>query len=227
MRIHMRTKQVRWWSYVESAVVQIGSDILEVKGGLPTLKGGYDYWVDGVKGPKIRKGQVLPFTIGGHKVRFRRLTDTSYQFKIFLGDGNENIVLKSLKDWMKIELENHTKKTYGTSTGILGNYTSGEMLGRDGVTVFSDVNAYGMEWQVKNDDPVLFHTASGPQYPDQCKMPSSSAPERRLLRERKFTKEDAESACAHIHPFDRDDCITDVLAADDLEMAGLYYTILS
>ncbi|CAB9526735.1 expressed unknown protein [Seminavis robusta] len=34
MKIHIRTKIVKWWSYVEQVVVQIGNDTLEVMGGV-------------------------------------------------------------------------------------------------------------------------------------------------------------------------------------------------
>ena len=33
MMIHVRTKQVNWWSYIETAVLKIGNETLEVPGG--------------------------------------------------------------------------------------------------------------------------------------------------------------------------------------------------
>jgi len=222
MRIHIRTKQVRWWSYVQSAVVQIGDDTLEVRGGLHSS----DYWVNGVKGSKLVQSKIQPFTIGGHRVRFRVLSDITFQYKIFLDDEKtdgtaESIVLRSVKDWMKIDLVKHNEKNFGTSVGILGDYTTGEMLGRDGKTVFNDTDAYGLEWQVKKDEPMLFHNVEGPQDPEQCKMPSPATIQRRL-GENTISRETAAKACAHVDPSSLKDCIFDVMATSDVDMAAVY-----
>lgn len=221
MRIHLRLKQVTWWSYVQSVVVQIGGDTLEVRGGLRRS----DYWVNGIKGPELEVSKVLPFTVGGHKVRFRVLNDYTYQYKIFFGDKDENIVLRSVKDWMKVDLQHHTKRSFGTSVGILGDYETGKMLARDGVTVFDEANTdgYGMEWQVNGDEPMLFHNVQGPQYPEQCTMPSAAGSgRRRRLGDAKVSKEKAAMACAHVAPSDKKDCVFDVMASDDLAMAAIY-----
>lgn len=218
MRIHLRLKQIRWWSYVQSVVAQIGDDILEVRGGLHST----DYWVNGELGPVVKVSHVLPFTIGGHNVRFRVLNDHTFQYKIFL-EGKESILLRSVKDWMKIDLQHHTKKSFGNSTGILGHYESGQMLARDKVTFFdeADTDGFGMEWQVRDDEPMLFHNTQGPQYPEQCKMPSAVSGRRRL-GERLITKQAATKACSHASAGDKHDCIFDVMASDDIDMAAMY-----
>ena len=220
MRIHLRLKQVRFWSYVQSVAVQIGDDTLEVRGGfhIPFT----EYWVNGKQGPAMKVSHVLPFTIGDHKVRFRVLNDHTFQFKVFLGD-KESILLRSVKDWMKIEMQHHTKEIFGNSTGILGHYETGQMWARDGVAVFdeADTNSFGMEWQVREDEPMLFHNVEGPQYPEQCTMPSSVSARRRL-GESKITRNAAAKACAHASASDKSDCIFDVLAADDIDMAAMY-----
>lgn len=220
MRIHIRTKQVRWWSFVESAVVQIGNETLEVRGGLSTS----DYWINGVLQPKLIYSGVLPITIAGHHIRYRVLSDIKFQYKIFLngqqGNGAEAIVLRSVKDWMKIDLQNHSKKNFGSSVGILGNYETGQKLARDGVSLLDSTDAFGLEWQVRDDEPMLFHVVEAPQYPKQCKMPSAS--QSRRLGEHKVSKEVAGKACAGVDPSFLKDCIFDVMASDDPDMAAVY-----
>ena len=215
MKIHIRTKKLRWWSYVESAVVQIGEDTLEVMGGEKESR----YWVNGERGPKLIVSGVQPFTIGGHAVRFRVLSDTQYQFKIFLENG-QTIILRSVKDFMKTELYGHTKESFGTSQGILGSYEGGLMLGRDGVTVLEDPNAFAMEWQVRHNEPMLFHDVEGPQHPIACAMPSTT--QRRRLGEQKINGEARAKASKHVDHDSVRDCIFDVMATDDLDMASAY-----
>lgn len=220
MRIHIRTKQVRWWSYVESAVIQIGNETLEVRGGL----GSSDYWINGEKGPKNIDSGILEKTIAGHKIRYRVLSDITFQYKIFLngqsGNGAEAVVLRSVKDWMKIDLQHHSKKNFGTSTGILGDYVTGMKMGRDGETLIASSDAFGLEWQVRSDEPMLFHDVDGPQYPEQCKMPTVF--QRRRLGEQAIGKEAALKACANVAAGDLKDCIFDVMASGDPDMAAVY-----
>ena len=39
---------------------------------------------------------------------------------------------------------------------MMGRFETGEMIGRDGSTVFEDANAFGQEWQVLDTEPKLF-----------------------------------------------------------------------
>lgn len=219
MRIHIRTKQVRWWSYVESAVIQIGNETLEVRGGL----GSSDYWINGNKGPQNIYSGVLDETLAGHNIRYRVLNDITFQYKVFLngqsGLGSEAVVLRSVKDWMKIDLQHHSKKNFGTSIGILGDYETGKKMGRDGVTTFASTDAFGLEWQVHDDEPMLFHDIQGDQYPEQCSMPAVS---QRRLGEQTIGKEAARKACVHVNKRDLKDCVFDVMASGDPDMAAVY-----
>jgi hypothetical protein len=96
------------------------------------------------------------------------------------------------------------------------------MLGRDGVTVFNDYNAFGMEWQVRDEEPMLFHNVEGPQYPAVCSMADVSSSTRRRLGESAALRKKAEVACANVSNSDMDDCAADVVATEDSEMAASY-----
>ena len=211
----MRTKIVRWWSYVQTVVVQIGNDTLEVMGGTVQES---KYWVNGEAGPPMKGAKVLPFKIGGHKVRYRVPADTKFQFKIFL-ENNQEIVLRSVKGFMMVELPKHTRESFGSSRGVLGTYEDGLMMARNGTTILEDPVQFGMEWQVRHDEPMLFHNVEGVQHPIPCEMPLIT---QRRLGEGRISHEQAALVCKDATPVDIDDCIYDVMATDDLDLAGAY-----
>ncbi|CAB9500148.1 expressed unknown protein [Seminavis robusta] len=220
LRIVIRTKIVHWWSYVQTAVVQIGNDTLEVKGGVAHK----EYYVNGKPGPHEEHSKAMPFTIAGHKVRFRVKSKTQFQFKIFLED-DQNIVIRSVKDFLKVDVQNHKKATFGTSRGLLGSYEDGLMLARDGATILEDANEFGQEWQVRSDEPMLFHSVEGVQHPQACTIPNAEQKDqrRRLIEEAVLISYDeAAKACMTEAGTDLIECINDVMITGDADMAGAY-----
>jgi hypothetical protein len=94
------------------------------------------------------------------------------------------------------------------SLGLLGDWSTGSMIGRDRSTEIKDAEEYALEWQVRDTEPMLFSSARYPQFPTVC-----TAPEK-LLGKRlgdSHMKEAAEKACAAWDE-DKDDCIFDVMA---------------
>jgi hypothetical protein len=63
-----------------------------------------------------------------------------------------------------------------------------------------------------------------PQYPQKCNLPAAgggggvTAPGRKLLGNM-ISLEEAKEACAHWKKDERDNCIADVIATSDLELA--------
>lgn len=216
--VHIRTKIQRWWSYVDSAVIQIGDDTLEVMGGVAAKR----FFVNGERGEPLRVNGMMPFTIGGYAVRYRNLGPNMFQFKIFLAN-DQTVVLKAVKDFMRVDIEQPSLEDFASSVGLMGSFETGQMVGRDGVTVFTDENEFGLEWQVTQDEPMLFHIVEGVQHPETCAMPNISQDSRRLL-EGAITHEDAEIACSKgkVSPSDLEDCISDVMATNDPDMVGAF-----
>ena len=73
-------------------------------------------------------------------------------------------------------------------------------------------------------EPKLFQVANrSPQYPEKCRLPKKlTAAEQRNLRRRlgeAITREEAEKACDSWIPEEKEDCIYDVMATNDLELA--------
>eukprot|EP00980_Cylindrotheca_fusiformis_P000729 scaffold173_cov88-Cylindrotheca_fusiformis.AAC.1 len=81
----------------------------------------------------------------------------------------------------------------------------------------------GRSLVLPEEDGMLFHNVSYPQYPEKCIDPEARAMKRRRLGESSITDEQAEAACASIEDaLDRKDCIYDVLVTQDLTMVGAY-----
>jgi hypothetical protein len=207
MDIHGRTKIHRDWSAFESAAVRIGNDIFEVQGKM-------HHWVNGVANAE------LPVVIGGYEVTLESPAPHIRRFTIHLGKG-EKIHVKTFNDFVWVDVEDSRKEDFIGSYGLLGAYESGHEVARDGKTIITDPTVFGQEWQVRDTDPQLFHSADGPQYPQQCKMPTQpkvDVKRRRLSEGISYAKK----ACANARATEVDDCIADVQATNDVAIAGAY-----
>lgn len=216
--MYIRTKIVRWWSYIESAVIRIGDDTLEVKSGVEDRR----YWVNGKEGHRFRTSRNLDFTIGGFHGRFRAISDHLIHYKLYLPDG-QAIVIKSVKDMLRVDMENCNANDFKGSVGLLGTYGDGIMIGRDNHTVFDDPISFGQEWQVRSSEPRLFVEVDGPQHPQQCDMPDTTltSTARRRLSDT-VSREKAKLACKSVNSDDFDNCVFDVMATGDIDMAAGY-----
>jgi hypothetical protein len=162
MDVHIRTQMRGDMSYISGAVLRIGSDLLEVESQEGV------YYFNGVA------GAGLPNELSGFKFLHKKPTDKQHVFEVQLG-GLEMIKLKTYKDFVSVLIEQGGSKHFGDSVGLMGDFTYGVKLSRDGKTVLGDANAFGQEWQVLDTDPTLFQTARLPQHPQKCTMPSSHA----------------------------------------------------
>ena len=99
----------------------------------------------------------------------------------------------------------------------LSDFETGKMFARDGTTIIDDPNVFAAEWQIRDDEPMLFNTPRSPQYPETCELPAVKSESRRL-REAIF-RVSAEKACAKWSEETRDACVHDVLASGDLDLA--------
>ena len=108
------------------------------------------------------------------------------------------------------------------SYGLLGDFKTGESLGRDG-RVISDNVEYGMEWQLQEHEPKLFRETREPQLPkNKCNMPTVSVPSRRRLRvQDPQLFEKAQIACGHAGA-EFDACVDDVMNTGDVSYAEAF-----
>jgi hypothetical protein len=221
MDVHVRTKLVRHWSYIKSAAIRIGNDILEIEGTSTEFDSETHYWINYEYQGDITTFAGFPvktFAQKGtrtHKNRIEIDLDSVYP--------GRKIILSTLKEFVKVEFEGATKEVYGHTVGMLGDYATGKTLARDGITELHDFTEFGHEWQVNPSDGRLFHEASKPQFPDMCVDPENPRGDRRRLGASAITIEAAEEACASLpDKLDRKDCIYDVLATQDMDIVGAY-----
>lgn len=229
MKIHLRTRLEGWYSSVDVVAVKIGDDVLEIHSEFEDLA----YWFNGEEATtKEKLGGDMPFTLGGNEVRYHLMEAyKSFQYTIILGEKGQNpthVVIRSVKGNLRVTIDNPTAVHFASAKGLMGSYAvadseSSLKLARDGTTIIKDVEEFGSEWQVHPEDSMLFHVVTGPQYPEQqCVMPSAETVKRRLQGDGSITYDEAAAACAHLQNEDRKDCITDVIALGDLEVARVY-----
>lgn len=218
MDIHIRTRIKTWWSFVDAAALRIGSQTLEVNGG------NLDQWVwiNGKPNNPLTQERWYHSELYGYTVRYQQ-TGLSREVQVYLG-GDEVIILKTYKDFVRVDLSLKKPHHYQGSLGLLGRYPDGARVGRDRLSLLQDANAFGQEWQVLPEEPKIFHSYEGVvQAPNQCTMPTATKMlrRRRRLEESSVSREDAEVACTRQVSDLRDlkACVSDVLATDDIHMA--------
>jgi len=216
--IHIRTKMVRYWSYIKSAAIRIGDDILEVEGSVAKEDGleKRHYW--------LNYEYRSPLTeIGGYPVT---ISPRNNLYTINLGKDfpGQKIEIKTFKEFVSVKIVGGSFESFGTSVGIIGDFKTGKTLGRDGKTVLNDFDDLGLEWQVLPADGKMFHEMTSPQFPELCLLPEDPRGDRaRRLAESEITMEEAEAACASLKdPLDKKDCVYDILATQDLDMVGAF-----
>jgi hypothetical protein len=216
--IHIRTKMVRYWSYIKSAAIRIGDDILEVEGSVAKEDGleKRHYWTNyEYRGPLTE--------IGGYPVTISPRNNL-YTINLDKDFPGQKIEIKTFKEFVSVKIVGASFESFGTSAGIIGDFKTGKTLGRDGKTVLNDFNDLGLEWQVLPADGKMFHEMTSPQFPELCLVPEDPRGDRaRRLAESEITMEAAEAACASLKdPLDKKDCVYDILATQDLDMVGAF-----
>jgi hypothetical protein len=222
LEVQIRTKLVRFWSYIKSVSIRIGGDILEIQGsGDLDDVATANYWMN-------FEYQAGLSTVGGFPVNLllKKVNTRKRWFTIDLSSKypGVKIVVVAYREFIRVDFENHSEEAFGNAIGMLGNYKTGQTLARDGVTVIDDFSQLGNEWQLLPVEEMLFHSTEQPQFPKKCIEPEDpQGARRRRLAEMTVSIEQAEAACAFIKdPLDRKDCVYDVMATQDLEMVGSF-----
>jgi hypothetical protein len=206
LRVHIRTTRINYFSFIEQVAIQLGDDVLE-----------FD-------------NDVEHFLINGAEVEENRK-----HHKTFLGDflirrDPKALSIRLNKDG-KAKIDLHTRKNgfpavivdpgssdiFEGSLGLLGEWGSGKKLARDGITEMNDedATAFALEWQVRDDEPMIFKESRFPQFPMKCTPPT------KMLSNRLGSmtmRVEAEEVCSHWEE-DMEDCIFDVMATRDVGVA--------
>ncbi|CAJ1968920.1 unnamed protein product [Cylindrotheca closterium] len=218
--IQLRTKLVRYWSYIRNAAIRIGHDIIELEGSDDPQDQRVRYWYN----MQFRSDEAK--TLGGFPMTIRRGYSKGTKIVIDLDSKYPGVklVMSTYKEFVKVEVEGATEEAFGKSVGLLGDFKTGKTLARDGETYVHDFRDYGNEWQVTPMEDMLFHSTEEPQFPKKCLEPEDPRGDRRRrLDESNITMEQAEKACSRLKdPLDQKDCVYDILATQDMGMAGAF-----
>lgn len=220
--LHIRTTRVDLdrisYSYISSAAVGIGNNVLEVKDDGSVLVDGSVFELP--SGNSEFAGFPITKTFKGTK-------NNIHVYNLFLEDDEKSIQIRvNLKTGMVFV---DVRGNFLDSVGLMGRAgtTKGFVVARDGETnLLGQWNAYGEEWQVRNNEPKLFAENRAPQHPAGCLYKSQKQTNaylrRRLLdgtMNTAMTIELASKACENFSGRKKDFCIADVMATGDAELA--------
>lgn len=231
--LQIRTEIKADWSRISNAAVKIGDDILEV------LVDGSHYFNGVHHDIEDSPDAIAHYPL--HTLRkCRGVVDSgcrNYKFfyQIDLGRG-EMIEITAFKGFVNVEV----KSPLDEFIGLMGTSGKVGMIDRDGQTVLTDPIAMASAWQVRDNEPMIFHDVVAPQYPEPCLLPEANARKslidtaaravatadgRRALRGNLGVDNDALHdqaiiACQGANNFEG--CVMDVLATNDLDMALIY-----
>jgi len=221
MNIHVRTTRMGIWSYISSAAIRIGDDVLEIVGG----RGDTKFWINGVPGENSEisnasAGTELTSTLSGYPLIFKKLSRKKREFVVKLGKGDK-IVFTTWNTFVGVHIRNANADHFQKSVGLMGSFPEGLKLARDNTSVVDDSNIFGQEWQVLASEPKLFRNIEGPQHPIGCEIPAHSEMRRRL-EESTVTIHEAKKACANVNADVMDLCVFDIMATGDKSTFGAY-----
>ena len=207
LRVHIRTTKVKYFSFIETVAVQIGSDILEFANDVEK------FLINGkpvLENKKHHKTMLAGYVVRRDKKAISIRLDEQTKAKIDLHtrkNGFPGVV---------VDAPPHTDIFKGT-LGLLGDW-EGKKLARDGETEMDDedATAFALEWQVHDTEPMLFSESRFPQFPTAC-LPPIAGREGGLGMSK--ARAEAEEACAHWEE-DKEDCIFDVIATRDVLVAA-------
>jgi len=221
MDIYIRSKKTKKWSYISTAVIRIGVETFEVSG----RKDEDTHWINGIKG-NDNDGNIVweeGTSITGYPITYQRVHSTQRKYTITLNNDNEQIVFKTWKDFVRIDVINPCNEDFTGSLGLMGSYPDGKSTGRVNLkSLMDDRNVFGQEWQVLASDPKIFHSIEGPQYPSRCELSSKYSLRRRLAKS-EIPRAEAEILCSNISKIEEHDlCVFDVMATSDKSTVNAY-----
>jgi hypothetical protein len=106
--------------------------------------------------------------------------------------------------------------------GMLGSSRKPGLVGRDGETALVDADEMGSQWQVNDEEPMLFNEIRSPQYPETCKLPEVSMRHRRLRAANEGMSTKAKAACHGVAENLYTFCLYDVLISGNVALASTY-----
>ena len=222
--LHVRTEHMMdgAFSFVSNAALRIGDDVFEV------VSDG-SYFLNGVKDAQLPArigGFVLTKFVGKMcKGNTHNLCSDVTSFNVLL-PGNDAVRFKVASDMVHVDVKGSIEGFTGSS-GLMGTFPALHhgKIARDGVTFLRESDAFAEEWQVREEEPKLFHQSRYPQFPETCIPAVQQLNTERSLSdtENREARLAAEEACSHVTGEEWEFCIFDVMATGDYGMAASIY----
>ena len=190
LKVHVRTTRVQYFSFIERVAIQIGNDVLEFANDVANVK------LNG-EVATVKEGKRKIFMADKYEVvRYKKTVIV----RLDKANGAKIDLIARKIGWPSVRVVAGNTDILDGSRGLLGEYTTGKRLARDGVTEMNgdDATEYALEWQVRDTEPVLFSDARVPQYPATCIPPEKIMGNRLGLS---LAMKEAEKACVAV---DRD-----------------------
>ena len=208
MTAHVRLRSRFDYSYIESAAVQIGEDVLEV--------GAFgSYMLNGISNAELPFEMANKYTI---TKTVKNDHDVTFDIQV---NKHDRVLVKAFKDLVSVRFVGAEEAEFKDVVGVMGSFHDGKRLARDGHSIIQDDNEFGQEWQVSASDHELFQTKSSVAYPAQkCVLPATVKDGRRRLGE-SISVEVATEACSKQFGTKGavDACVYDVIATGELDSA--------
>lgn len=222
LRVYARTAIIDdMWSLISNAAIQIGNETIEM------TNDGTIYYNQ----MNVNDLELLPTTFYDKYNITKTIQMIGDNPKLNINvklydEGKQKIRLTLFKRLLSI----HVGAVEHDLNGMLGHRLYDGMIGRDGTTILSKPNDLAQEWQVRDNEPMLFHSVRVPQYPERCLLPSSNMLEhqqqRRALRSEHHYDHHrrATEACSDITDIRKKlFCIDDIILTGDVDLAHLYH----
>jgi hypothetical protein len=206
LRLHVRTTRVAYFSYIQEVALQIGEDVLQFNNDVE------NFLINGKVVEEQRRWHetlLAGYTVRRDKKAISVRLDKSAKAKI------DFIVRKN--GFPAVVVDGADTDLFKCSLGLLGEWSTGKKIARDGMTDMDDPDAtdFALEWQVRDTEPMLFQEARLPQFPTTCTPPKKMMGNR---LGRSHMEKEAEKACAHWKE-DKEDCIFDCIATRSVLVA--------
>ena len=229
--LHVRTTVASFYSYVETAAVRVGDNVVQV---LPdkVYFNGQEHDV-GVGTDDVGTSNMKPLVFASEDRTFKyffpvdkkRSIGDKRIFYLFL-NGQSHVEFRFWKNLLTVSLGGR-REDFGDAIGLLGRFDDGQMISRDNQDFVGTFETYGFEWQVNTGlgDPSLFIDDRSPQLPyERCRLPTAARPSRRHLRHDQKLYDQAVEACtaAQLSDADKELCIDDVVATGEVDLASIW-----
>ncbi|CAB9526409.1 expressed unknown protein [Seminavis robusta] len=149
LEVQVRTKVNDWWSYIEAAVLRIGDETVEVRGGEEYSR----YWINGEEGFSALEPQEemqVWLQQGGIEVHIRQVNSKQFQLRVDLGN-DEGVVFETFQQFVRVDVQANDaeeKSFASNSLGLVGSFPRGAKVGRDKTTVIRSSTKFAKEWMV-------------------------------------------------------------------------------